>query len=347
LSALRRPGRPIPVTSAVPAVMTAIAIRAPGGPDVLVPETRPVPAIAADDILIRVRAAGVNRADIMQRRGQYPPPPGITDIPGLEIAGDVVAVGDRVTRFKVGDRAMALVAGGGYAEYCPASGAVALPIPKRFSFVEGAAIPEAFFTVWPNLVDRGRLAAGETVLVHGGASGIGTTAIQIAKALGATVIVTAGSEDKCAACARLGAAVAINYRAEDFVARVREATGGRGADVILDIVGGDYVARNQDAAADDGRIVHIAAQQGTRAEIDLRQIMAKRLTHTGSTLRPRPVSFKASVAAAVEANVFPMFAAGTVAPVVDSTFPLTAAADAHRRLETSAHVGKIVLTVGV
>jgi NADPH2:quinone reductase len=332
--------------SSLPDTMTAIAIAAPGGPEVLVPEHRRLPAIAADEILIRVRAAGVNRADLMQRKGQYPPPPGVSDIPGLEVAGEVAAIGDRVTRFKVGERAMALVAGGGYAEYCAADETVALPIPERFSYVEGAAIPEAFFTVWSNLFERGRLAAGETVLIHGGASGIGTTAIQLAKALGARVIVTAGSDARCAACVGLGADVAINHRSEDFVERVLATTAGRGADVILDMVGGDYVGRNYAAAAEEGRIVQIAAQRGRRAEVDLRQIMDKRLTHTGSTLRGRSIGFKASVAKAVRAHVLPLFAAGSVAPVIDSTFPLAAAADAHRRMEASEHIGKIVLTVG-
>ncbi len=331
---------------ALPTTMTAIAVPAPGGPEALVPETRPLPVVADDEVLIRVCAAGVNRADVMQRKGQYPPPAGVTDIPGLEVAGEVAAVGAGVTRFKVGERAMALVSGGGYAGFCPAHETIALPIPERFSFVEGAAIPEAFFTVWPNLFDRGRLAAGETVLIHGGSSGIGTTAVQLAKAHGATVIVTAGSDAKCAACVRLGADVAIDYRREDFVERTLAATDGRGADVILDIVGGDYVARNYAAAAVEGRIVQVATQSGTRAEVDLRQIMVKRLTHTGSTLRGREVDFKAAVAAAVRANVFPLFASGAVAPVIDSTFPLADAAAAHRRMESSAHIGKIVLTVG-
>jgi len=332
--------------SSLPATMTAIAISEPGGPEVLAAEERPLPAFADDEILIRVRAAGINRADAMQRQGRYPPPPGVTDIPGLEVAGPVAAVGARVRRFAVGDRAMALVSGGGYAEYCAAHEAVALPVPEAFSFVEGAAIPEATFTVWPNLFERGRLVAGETVLIHGGASGIGTTAIGLAKALGVRVIVTAGSDDKVATCLRLGADVAINYASEDFVERVLATTDGHGADVILDMVGGDYVARNYAAAAEDGRIVQIATQRDRRAEIDLRQIMAKRLTHTGSTLRGRPVAVKAAIAEAVRAHVFLLFESGAVAPVIDSTFPLAAAADAHRRLDSAAHVGKIVLTVG-
>ena len=330
----------------LPDTMTAIAITVPGGPEVLVAERRGLPPIAADEILVRARAAGVNRGDVMQRKGQYPPPPGVTDIPGLEVAGEVARVGDRVTRFTVGDRVMALVPGGGYAEYCPAHESIALPIPAGLSFVEAAAIPEALFTVWPNLFDRGRLAAGETVLIHGGASGIGTTAIQIAKAFDATVIVTAGSDEKCAACIKLGADVAINHRSQDFVERVRQATAGHGADVILDIVGGEYVARNYAAAAEDGRIVQIATQLGARAETDFLMMMVKRLTHTGSTLRARPVSFKASVASAVRSQALGLFAAGKVVPVIDSTFPLSEAAAAHRRLETSKHIGKIILTIG-
>jgi NADPH2:quinone reductase len=329
----------------LPPTMTAIAVPVPGGPEALVPETRPLPALADGEVLIRVHAAGVNRADVMQRKGQYPPPPGVTDIPGLEVAGEVAAVGPGVTRFTVGDRAMALVAGGGYAEFCAAHETVALPIPERFSFVEGGAAPEAFFTVWSNVFERGRLTSGETILIHGGSSGIGTTAIRFAAAFGARVIVTAGSDAKTAACVELGADVAINYRTEDFVERVLAATDGRGADVILDMVGADYVARNYAAAAPEGRIVQVATLSGTRAEIDLRQIMGKRLTHTGSTLRGRPVAFKASVAEAIRSKVLPLCEAGTIVPVVDSTFPLADAAGAHRRMESSAHVGKIVLTV--
>ncbi len=329
----------------LPDTMTVIAVPVPGGPEALVPETRPLPSISDSEILIRVRAAGVNRADVMQRRGQYPPPPGASDVPGLEVAGEVAAVGTAVTRFAIGERAMALVAGGGYAEFCPVDETVALPIPERFSFVQGGAVPEAFFTVWSNLFDRGRLTSGETALIHGGSSGIGTSAILLAAALGARVITTAGSDTKTAACLRLGADVAINYRTEDFVERVLAATGGRGADVILDMVGGEYVARNYRAAAPEGRIVQIATLGANRAEIDLRQIMGKRLTHTGSTLRGRPVAFKAAIAEAIRSNVFPLFAAGTLAPVIDSTFPLADAAAAHRRMECSDHIGKIVLTL--
>jgi putative PIG3 family NAD(P)H quinone oxidoreductase len=325
--------------------MTVIAATKPGGPEVLVPETRPLPTFGANEILIRVSAAGVNRPDVMQRKGLYPPPPGAPDIVGLEIAGEVAAIGTGVTRFKVGDEVTALVPGGGYAEFCKVHETNALPVPTGFSLIEAAAIPETFFTVWPNLFQRGRLAAGETALIHGGSSGIGTTAIQLAKAFGAKVIVTAGNAEKCAACLRLGADAAINYNEEDFVAAVTAATGGRGADVILDMVGGDYVLRNYDAAADDGRIVQIATQRGPRAEIDFRPMMAKRLTHTGSMLRHRSIAFKADVAAAVHKNVWPLFEKRTVAPVIDSTFPLARAADAHARMESGAHFGKIVLTV--
>ena len=325
--------------------MTVIAATKPGGPEVLVPETRPLPTFVANEILIRVRAAGVNRPDVMQRKGLYPPPPGAPDIIGLEIAGEVAAIGTGVTRFKVGDEVTALVPGGGYAEFCKVHETNALPVPAGFSLIEAAAIPETFFTVWPNLFQRGRLTAGETALIHGGSSGIGTTAIQLAKAFGAKVIVTAGSAEKCAACLRLGADAAINYNEEDFVAAVKAANGGRGADVILDMVGGDYVLRNYEAAAEDGRIVQIATQRGPRAEIDFRLMMAKRLTHTGSMLRHRPVAFKADVAAAVHKNVWPLFEKCTVAPVIDSTFPLARAADAHARMESGAHFGKIVLTV--
>jgi putative PIG3 family NAD(P)H quinone oxidoreductase len=330
---------------ALPDTMTAIAIRAPGGPEVLVPEKRPLPSLGASEVLVRVRAAGVNRPDAMQRAGKYPPPPGAPDIPGLEIAGEVAALGPGASRFGLDEAVTALVPGGGYAEYCKVHETNALAVPRGFSMVEAAAIPETFFTVWPNLFERGRLTAGETALIHGGSSGIGTTAIQLAKAFGARVIVTAGTDEKCAACLNLGADVAINYKTEDFVARVREATHGAGANVILDMVGGDYVARNYDAAADDGRIVQVALQYGSPKEVPLHKLMAKRLIHTGSTLRPRPVTFKASVAAALHEKVWPLLEARQVVPVIDSTFPLARAADAHARMEASAHVGKIVLTV--
>jgi len=331
--------------TALPDRMTVIAIRSPGGPDVLVPEQRPTPAPAAGEILVKVAAAGVNRPDVMQRMGLYPPPPGATDIPGLEIAGEVVARGAGANRWKDGDKVMALVVGGGYAEYCLAHESHALPILPSVSAVEAAAVPETFFTVWYNAFERGRLSAGETLLVHGGSSGIGTTAIQLAKALGARVIATAGSPEKCAACRELGADVAVNYKTEDFVAATKKATDGRGADVILDMVGGSYIERNYDAAAVEGRVVQIAFQDASHADVDFRRLMFKRLTHTGSTLRARAIADKAALARAVEDKVLPLIAAGRVKPVIDSTFPLREAAAAHARMETSQHVGKIVLTL--
>jgi len=325
--------------------MTAIAIRAPGGPDMLVPERRPVPQPGAGEVLVKVAAAGVNRPDVVQRQGHYPPPKGATDIPGLEIAGEVVALGQGVTRWKLGDRVMALVVGGGYAEYCPAHESHCLPVPAGLSLTEAAAIPETFFTVWHNTFERGRLKAGETLLVHGGSSGIGTTAIQLAKAFGARIITTAGSAEKCEACRKLGADVCVNYKNEDFVAATKDATGGKGADVILDMVGGDYIERNFEAAAVDGRIVQIAFLGNPKATVDFRRLMVKRLTHTGSTLRARSVPDKGAIARAVEEHVLPLIAAGKVKPLIDSTFPLTQAAAAHARMEASTHIGKIVLLV--
>jgi NADPH2:quinone reductase len=329
----------------LPDRMTVIAIRSPGGPDVLVPEPRPTPTPAAGEILVKVAAAGVNRPDVMQRMGLYPPPPGATDIPGLEIAGEVVARGAGVTRWKEGEKVMALVVGGGYAEYCLAYESHALPIPRSLSPVAAAAVPETFFTVWPNVFERGRLSAGETLLVHGGSSGIGTTAIQLAKAFGARVITTAGTAEKCAACRDLGADVAVNYKTEDFVAATKKATDGRGADVILDMVGGSYIERNYEAAAVEGRVVQIAFQDASHADVDFRRLMFKRLTHTGSTLRARAIADKTAIAGAVEDKVLPLIAAGRVKPVIDSTFPLREAAAAHARMETSQHIGKIVLTL--
>jgi putative PIG3 family NAD(P)H quinone oxidoreductase len=331
--------------TALPDRMTVIAIRSPGGPDVLISEQRPTPAPAAGEILVKVAAAGVNRPDVMQRMGLYPPPPGATDIPGLEIAGEVVARGTGASRWKDGDKVMALVVGGGYAEYCLAHESHALPIPPSVSAVEAAAVPETFFTVWYNAFERGRLSAGETLLVHGGSSGIGTTAIQLAKALGAGVIATAGSPEKCAACRELGADVAVNYKTEDFVAATKKATDGRGADVILDMVGGSYIERNYEAAAVEGRVVQIAFQDASHADVDFRRLMFKRLTHTGSTLRARAIADKAAIARAVEDKVLPLIAAGRVKPVIDSTFPLREATAAHARMETSQHIGKIVLTL--
>jgi putative PIG3 family NAD(P)H quinone oxidoreductase len=325
----------------LPSRMTVIGIKAPGGPDMLVPEERPMPKPAADKILVKVAAAGVNRPDIMQRQGNYPPPAGAPDIPGLEIAGEIVALGPNVTRWKVGDHVMALVIGGGYAEYALAHESHALPV-DGLSMIEAAAVPETFFTVWHNTFERGGLKSGETVLVHGGTSGIGTTAIQLAKAFGARVITTAGSDEKCDACRKLGADVAINYKTEDFVTITKDAGG---ADLILDIVGGDYVGRNYEAAKVEGRIVQIAFQGSYKATVDFRRLMLKRLHHTGSTLRSRTVPEKGAIARAVEQQVLPLIAAGKVKPVIYTTFPLKDAAKAHALMESSAHIGKIVLTV--
>jgi NADPH2:quinone reductase len=329
--------------AALPAQMTAIGIKASGGPDMLVPEKRPVPVPGDGEILVKAAAAGVNRPDVMQRMGLYPPPPGAPDIPGLEIAGEVVALGPNVKRWKLGDRVMALVVGGGYAEYCLAHESHALPV-GNLSMVEAAAIPETFFTVWHNTFERGGLKRGETLLIHGGSSGIGTAAIQLAKAFGAHVITTAGSAEKCDACRKLGADVAVNYRTEDFVAATKTATGDKGAEVIVDMVGGDYIARNYEAAAVEGRIVQIAFQGSPKSTVDFRRIMLKRLHHTGSTLRSRSIPDKGAIARAVETNVLPLIAAGKVKPVIYKTFPLDAASAAHALMETSAHIGKIVLT---
>jgi putative PIG3 family NAD(P)H quinone oxidoreductase len=325
--------------------MTVVEIASPGGPEALRPASRPIPEPAAGEVLIQVAAAGVNRPDVMQRQGKYPPPPGVTDIPGLEVSGTVKAVGSSVSELRVGDQVCALVAGGGYAEYCIAPALQCLPVPANVSLVEAGAVPETYFTVWTNVFERGRLRAGEALLVHGGASGIGTTAIQLARAFGARVLATAGGNEKCRACERLGAERAINYKTEDFVAAVRQATAGEGVDVVLDMVGGDYLARDVDALASDGRIVLIALQRGARAELNLLPLMQKRLWLTGSTLRPRSVADKGAIAAALRAKVWPLLEAGRCKPVIDSTFPLSQAADAHRRMETGEHVGKIVLTV--
>jgi NADPH:quinone reductase len=329
----------------LPSRMTAIAIRAPGGPEVLVPEEREVPSPAAGEVLVKVAAAGVNRPDLMQRMGLYPPPQGASDIPGLEIAGEVVALGPDVKRWKLGDKVTALVAGGGYAQYCPVHETNALPLISPLTLIEAAAIPETFFTVWHNVFERGALKRGETLLIHGGSSGIGTTAIQLAKAFGAKVITTAGSPEKCEACRKLGADVAVNYKTEDFVAMTKDSTGGKGADLIVDMVGGDYIERNYAAAAVEGRIVQIAFQGSPKALVDFSRIMLKRLTHTGSTLRARPVADKAAIARAVEDKVWPLIAAKKVEPVIYETFPLTEAAAAHTLMESSRHIGKIVLTV--
>ena len=330
--------------AAPPSTMTAIGIKTAGGPDMLVRQERPVPVPGEGEILVKVAAAGVNRPDVMQRMGLYPPPPGAPDIPGLEIAGEVVALGPNVRRWKIGDRVMALVVGGGYAEYCVAHEGHALPV-SGLSMIEAAAVPETFFTVWHNAFERGGLKSGETLLIHGGSSGIGTAAIQLAKSFGARVITTAGSEEKCAACRNLGADVAINYRTEDFVAATKAATGDKGAEVIVDMVGGDYIARNYEAAAVEGRIVQIAFQGSPKANVDFRRIMLKRLHHTGSTLRSRSVADKAAIARAVEENVLPLMVAGKVKPIIYKTFPLNAAAAAHELMEGSTHIGKIVLTI--
>jgi NADPH2:quinone reductase len=330
--------------TALPANMIAIAIPSPGGPEALVPQERPLPVPGAGEVLVKVAAAGVNRPDVTQRMGNYPPPKGAPDIPGLEIAGEVVGLGPGVTRWKLGDRVMALVIGGGYAEYCTAHESHCLPIPAGLSAVEAAAIPETFFTVWHNVFERGRLQPDETLLIHGGTSGIGTVAIQLAKQFGARVIVTVGSPEKCEAARKLGADVAIDYKKEDFVAATKTATGDRGADVILDMVGGEYIDRNYQAAAVDGRIVQIAFLGTNKATVDFRRLMVKRLTHTGSTLRPRSVADKAAIAAALAEKVLPLIAAGKVKPIMDSTFALKDAVAAHRRMESSQHIGKIVLT---
>jgi len=330
----------------LPAQMTVIGISKPGGPEVLLPETRAVPAPGPGEILLKVMAAGVNRPDVAQRSGAYPPPPGASDLPGLEISGEVVAIGAGAARHKVGDKVMSLVAGGGYAQYCIAQDAQAIAVPAALSMQEAGAIPETLMTVWHNVFERGVLKPGETLLIHGGSSGIGTMAIQLAKAFGSKVIVTVGSKDKADACLKLGADRAVNYKTEDFVAEVKSATGGAGANVILDMVGGEYIDRNYEAAAIEGRIVQIAFLSGQpKASVNFSKLMIKRLLHTGSTLRPRSNADKAAMVAAIEAKVIPLLREGRVKPLMDSTFPLEKAADAHRRMETSEHIGKIVLTV--
>jgi putative PIG3 family NAD(P)H quinone oxidoreductase len=325
--------------------MRAVVITEPGGPEVLEVEERPVPLAGEDEILVAVAAAGVNRPDVAQRKGQYPPPPGASDIPGLEISGIVAAVGPGARRFEVGDEVVALVSGGGYAEYCVVHETNALPLPKPLTLVEGAGVPETTFTVWHNVFERGRLRPGEWLLVHGGASGIGTTAIQLAKAFGAFVVTTAGSDQKCEVLKRLGADRAINYKTTDFVEATIEASLGHGADVILDMVGGDYLMRNCVAAAPDARIVSISTLAGPKAQIDLLQVRQKRLTLTGSTLRPRPRQFKAELARALEETVWPLIATGRYKPVIDTIFPLDEIVDAHRRIDSGEHIGKIILTM--
>jgi NADPH:quinone reductase len=329
----------------IPGEMRAVEIAEPGGPEVLRPVRRPVPAPGAGEILIRVAAAGVNRPDALQRAGAYAPPPDASDLPGLEAAGEVAAIGPGVARWRVGDAVCALLPGGGYAEYVSTPADHALPVPEGLGMVEAAALCETFFTVWTNVFERGRLAAGESFLVHGGTSGIGTTAIQLAAVRGARVFATAGSAEKCAACERLGAEQAMNYREEDFVEAVRDATSGRGVDVILDMVGGDYLPRDVRALAPEGRLVMIAFLGGPKAELNFAQVMTKRLKITGSTLRPQSVEAKARIARALEREVWPLIAAGRIGPVMDRTYPLEEAAAAHARMESSAHIGKIVLTV--
>jgi len=333
-------------TPGLPETMRVIEIAEPGGPEVLTPAERPTPRPGAGEVLVRVQAAGVNRPDVMQRKGLYPPPPGASDVPGLEIAGTVAAVGDGVTAPAVGERVCALVTGGGYAGYWGAGARLCLPWPRGYDAVRAAALPETFFTVWSNVFDRARLARGERLLVHGGSSGIGTTAIQLARAFGAVPYATAGSEEKCRACEDLGAEAAINYRDEDFVQRIDALTGGRGVDVILDMVMGDYLARNLKCLAPDGRLVFIAVQGGPKVkELNVLPIMLKRLTVTGSTLRPRPLEDKVAIADALREKVWPLLERGDVAPVVHGSFPLADAALAHALMESSAHVGKILLTV--
>ena len=327
----------------LPAQMTVVAISRPGGPEVLVPETRPVPKPEPNELLIKVEAAGVNRPDVSQRAGSYPPPPGASDLPGLEISGEVVAVGANAKKHKIGDKVMSLVAGGGCAQYCIAQDAQAMTVPASLSSIEAGATPETLMTVWHNVFERGALKPGETLLIHGGSSGIGTMAIQLAKAWQAKVIVTVGSKEKAEACLKLGADRAINYRSEDFVAEVKAATAGAGANVILDMVGGDYIERNYEAAAVDGRVVQIAFLGSPKATVNFTRLMVKRLTHTGSTLRPRSNADKAAMVAAIEERVMPLLRQGRIKPLIDSTFPLEKAADAHRRMETSEHIGKIVL----
>jgi len=325
--------------------MRCVEISKPGGPDVLMPAERPAPVPKAHEILVKVAAAGVNRPDVAQRQGNYAPPPDASDLPGLEVAGEVVACGAGVKMWKPGDQVCALVHGGGYAEFCVTPEVQALPVPKGLSMVEAASLPETFFTVYSNVYDRGRLAPGESLLVQGGSSGIGVTAIQMASAMGNRVFATAGSDEKCAACVKLGAEKAINYKTQDFVAEIRTATGGKGVDVVLDMVGGSYVPRELKCIAEDGRLVFIATLGGARTEIEIFEVMRKRITISGSTLRPRPVAFKGAIAKSLRERIWPLIEAGRIKPVIYKTFPLAQAAEAHRLMETSTHIGKIVLDV--
>jgi putative PIG3 family NAD(P)H quinone oxidoreductase len=324
--------------------MICIEIAEPGGPEVLRAIERPDPVPGPGDVLIRVAAAGINRPDVLQRRGAYPPPPGASDIPGLEVAGTIAAVGDRVNGWHAGDRVCALVSGGGYATMCVAPAPQCLPVPSSMDLIAASAIPETFFTVWTNVFDRGHLTSGETALFHGGTSGIGTTAIQLAAVRGATVLVTAGTDDKCRACVALGAAHAINYRSQDFVEAVKQLTNKRGVDLILDIMGGEYLPRNLAALAIDGRLVQIGLMGGESSTVDLRRVLGRRLTITGSTLRARTVEEKGEIASALAREVWPLLERGAVKPIVYKVFPLVQASDAHRLMESSDHIGKIVLS---
>jgi NADPH2:quinone reductase len=329
----------------IPSQMTVIGISKPGGPQVLLPETRSVPTPGPNEILIKVAAAGVNRPDVAQRSGTYPPPPGASDLPGLEVAGEVVALGEGSRKHRLGDKVMSLVAGGGYAQYCIAQDAQAMAVPASMTMLQAGATPETLMTVWHNVFERSQLQNGETILIHGGSSGIGTMAIQLAKAFGAKVIVTVGSKEKAEACLKLGADHAINYKTEDFVAEAKKITAETGPNVILDMVGGTYVERNYEAAAVDGRIVQIAVLGGAQATVNVARLMVKRLHYTGSTLRPRSNADKAAMVAAIEAKVMPLLREGRIKPLMDSTFPLEKAADAHRRMEGGEHIGKIVLVL--
>jgi NADPH2:quinone reductase len=324
--------------------MKAIVITQPGGPEVLQIQERPAPAYAADEVLVKVYAAGVNRPDVYQRKGNYPPPPGTSsDIPGLEIAGIITETGENVTKWKTGDKVCALVMGGGYAEYCSVPQGQCLPIPGNLSFTEAASLPETFFTVWSNVFDRGQLKSHETLLVHGGSSGIGVTAIQMAKALGNTVYVTAGSTKKCKFCEDLGAAKAINYKTENFPGVIKEITGGKGIDVILDMIGGDYMPGNIQSLADEGRLVMINAMKGKDVQLDLSAVMRKRLNITGSMLRSRDTAFKTEIAQNLEIIIWPHLVSGDIKPIINAVFPAEKAADAHRLMESGEHIGKIVL----
>ncbi len=329
----------------LPTTMTAIEITESGGPEVLQPVERPVPEPGSGEILIAVAAAGVNRPDVVQRLGLYPPPPGASDLPGLEVAGEVAAVGEAVTEWKEGDRVCALISGGGYAQYATAPAAQVLRVPAGLDSIQAAGIPETFFTVWTNMFDRGHLAAGESILIHGGSSGIGTTAIQLAREFGATAYVTVGNAEKARFCEELGAEKAINYREQDFVEEIKSITDGAGVDIILDIVGGDYLPRNIRLLRVGGRLLQVSLMGGSKGELDLGRVMRNRLTVTGSTLRPRSVAQKGEIAAALRERVWPLFEAGKIGPVIHQTFPLAEASRAHELMETSAHIGKIILSV--